>query len=65
MLNLNTTFVFQFIGALAVVMAIVGFYLGKRKTHHPFLMALLGLCSAVFPPFALVFTLVLALRKDI
>lgn len=65
MLNLNYSAVGQFIAVLAVIMAIIGFYLGKRKTKHPFLMALLGFCSAAFPPFALVFTLVLALRKDI
>lgn len=65
MLNLNYSAVGQFIAVLAVIMAIIGFYLGKRKTKHPFLMALLGFCSAAFPPFALVFTLVLGLRKDI
>jgi hypothetical protein len=65
MLNFNATLVGQFIALLAIVMAIVGFYLGKRKTNHPFLMSLLGMCSAAFPPFALVFTLVLALREDI
>jgi hypothetical protein len=63
--NLNYTVVGQFIAVFAIIMAIVGFYLGRRKTKHPFLMALLGACSAAFPPFALVFTLVLALRKDI
>jgi hypothetical protein len=55
----------QFIALLALIMAVLGFWLGRRKTEHPILMAIIGFCSGFFPPFALVFVFVLALRKDI
>lgn len=36
-MNMNATLVGQFIIVLAVIMAVVCFYLGKRKTQTPVL----------------------------
>ena len=50
-MNIDATLVGQLIFVLAIVMAVVGFYLGKRKTQTPFLVSVLGFVSALVPPF--------------
>jgi zinc transporter ZupT len=64
-MNINATLAGQFIVVLAIVMAIICFYLGKRKTQNPALASLIGFFSALIPLIALVYLIVLVLRKDI
>ncbi|RWU07941.1 hypothetical protein EGC76_11795 [Pseudidiomarina gelatinasegens] len=64
-MDLNATLVGQTIIILAVIFAIVGFYLGKRKTETPILVSILALFSALMPPIGLIFLMVLALKKDL
>lgn len=64
-MNINATLFGQVAFAIAIAMAAIGFYLGKRKTQHPVLMAFIGFLTGFFPPFGAVFIIVLALRKDI
>lgn len=63
-MNINATFIGQFILILAIVMAVVGYYLGKRKTETPVLTAVIAFFSALSPPLALIFLAVLVLKKD-
>lgn len=64
-MNIDATLVGQLIFILAIVMAVVGFYLGKRKTQTPFLVSALGFVSALVPPLALIFLIVLVLKGDV
>lgn len=64
-MDINATLVGQTIIILAVIFAIVGFYLGKRKTETPILVSILALLSALMPPIGLIFLIVLALKKDL
>ncbi|PHS60124.1 hypothetical protein SAMN04488070_0777 [Pseudidiomarina maritima] len=64
-MDINAALVGQTIIVLAVIFAIVGFYLGKRKTETPLLVSILALFSALMPPIGLIFLMVLALKKDL
>lgn len=64
-MNINITLVGQLIAIFAIIMAIVCFYLGKRKTQTPVLVSIIGFFSALVPPIALIYLLVLTLKKDV
>ncbi len=64
-MNIDATLVGQLIFVLAIVMAVVGFYLGKRKIQTPFHVSVLGFVSALVPPLALIFLIVLVLKCDV
>jgi hypothetical protein len=64
-MNINATIMGQFIIVLAVIMALVCFYLGKRKTQTPILASIIGFFSALIPPLALVYLIVLVCKKDV
>jgi hypothetical protein len=64
-MNFNTTLVGQFICAFAIILTLAGYYLGKRKTNTPKLTATIGFFSAFFPPFGVMFLIVLALKTDL
>lgn len=61
---LNATLIGQMIFVFAIVMAILGYYLGKKKTTTPAVTALIGFFSALIPPLAFIFLLVLVLKSD-
>ena len=64
-MNINATLFGQVVIALAVVMAILGYYLGKRKTQTPILTAVVAFFTALIPPVALLFLVVLVLKNDV
>ncbi len=64
-MNINATLFGQVVIALAVVMAILGYYLGKRKTQTPILTAVVAFFTALVPPVALLFLVVLVLKNDV
>ena len=64
-MNINATLFGQMIFALAIVMAFACYYLGKRKTQTPFVTSGLGFLSALIPPIALIFLIVLVLKNDV
>ena len=64
-MNINATLFGQVVIALAVVMAILGYYLGKRKTQTPILTAIVAFFTALVPPVALLFLVVLVLKNDV
>jgi RsiW-degrading membrane proteinase PrsW (M82 family) len=55
----------QTIFILAIVFAVVGFYLRKRKTETPVLVSVLAFFSALMSPIGLIFLMVLAFKKDL
>ncbi|MGM0524619.1 MAG: hypothetical protein ACQEQ8_00290 [Pseudomonadota bacterium] len=68
-MNLNATLVGQLIFVLAItmaiIMAVISYYLGKRKTQTPRLTAIVGFVSAFMPPLAIIFLMALVLKNDI
>ena len=64
-MNIQIALLGQIIIILAIVFAVVGFYLGKRKTETPVLVSVLAFFSALMPPIGLIFLMVLAFKKDL
>ncbi len=69
-MGINAIFIGQIIAflafpALAITTALVSYYLGKRKTETPKVVAAIGFFSAIIPPLALIYLMVLVFKKDI
>ena len=64
-MNINATLFGQIIIILAIFMAIAGYYLGKRKTTTPVVTSVIAFFTAFVPPIALIFLIVLVLKKDV
>ena len=63
-MNINATLLGEFIALFALIMGVVCYYLGRRKTQTPVLAGLLGVVLSIIPPFGLVYLVVLVLKKD-
>ncbi|HIK79660.1 MAG TPA: hypothetical protein EYF94_01835 [Porticoccaceae bacterium] len=55
----------QSVIGLALFMAAICYYLGKRKTETPVLVSVIGFFTAVFAPFALVYLFIFMLKRDL
>lgn len=64
-MNINATWIGQIIFVLALLMAALGYYLGKRKTQSPILTSVVAFFSALIPPIALIFLIALVLKNDV
>ena len=64
-MNINATLIGQIIVILIPVFAAISYYLGKRKTSTPIVVAVIGGLLALIPLFGLIFIAVLALKQDI
>lgn len=64
-MDINITVLGQIIIIFAIFMVIVGYYLGKRKTTTPVVTSVIALFTAFVPPIALIFLIVLVLKKDV
>jgi len=64
-MNINATLFGQVIIVFAVLMAAVGYYLGKRKTQSPILTSIIAFIAALVPPLAIIFLIVLVLKNDV
>lgn len=64
-MHINSTLLGQVIIVLAIIMAVLGYYLGKRKTQMPVLTSVVGFFSALLPPLALIFLIVLLVKNDV
>jgi hypothetical protein len=64
-LNINATLVGQIMFVFVLVVGALSYYLGRRKTQTPVLAGLLGVVLCIIPPFALVYLVVLVLKKDV
>jgi|TARA_B100000929_G_C15238508_1_gene328989 hypothetical protein len=63
--NISATLIGQIIFILIPVFAAISYYLGKRKTSTPIVVAIIGGLLGLIPLFGLIFIAVLALKKDI
>ena len=64
-MNISATLIGQIIVILIPVFAAISYYLGKRKTSTPIVVAVIGGLLGLIPLFGLIFIAVLALKKDI
>ncbi|WP_218396418.1 hypothetical protein [Alteromonas lipotrueae] len=64
-MNINVTLLGQVIVAFALLMAALGYYLGKRKTQSPILTAVVAFFAALVPPLAIILLIVLVLKNDV
>jgi hypothetical protein len=61
MMGIDLTWYFVFILGVGVL----SYYLGRRKTQTPLIAGLLGMVVSIFPPFGLLFLIVLMLKNDV
>ncbi|GAA6186422.1 hypothetical protein [Aliiglaciecola sp. NS0011-25] len=64
-MNINATLFGELIVVLALFMAVICYYLGRRKTETPFLVSLIGFFTAIIPPIALIYLIVLVFKRDL
>ncbi|MCC2605446.1 hypothetical protein [Planctobacterium marinum] len=64
-MNINATLYGKVFLVLAIFMAVFCYYFGKRKTQTPVVTSVLGFFTAIFPPLALIFLIVLVLKDDL
>tara|TARA_B100000315_G_scaffold200452_1_gene192649 strand:- start:9 stop:215 length:207 start_codon:yes stop_codon:yes gene_type:complete len=64
-MNINATLIGQIIVILIPVFVAISYFLGKRKTSTPIMVAVIGGLLALIPLFGLIFIAVLALKQDI
>lgn len=64
-MNINATLLGEIMFVFVLIMGALSYYLGRRKTQTPILAGLLGMTLSIIPPFALVYLVVLVLKKDI
>jgi hypothetical protein len=65
MFGISPTQLLLFIVGLGVFMASISFYLGRRKTETPILVAVIGFFTAFIPPVALIYLLILLFKRDL
>jgi hypothetical protein len=64
-MNINATLIGEIMFIFVLFVGALSYYLGRRKTQTPVLAALLGVVLSLMPPFALVYLIVLVLKKDV
>ncbi|MBD3586721.1 hypothetical protein HHX48_13315 [Salinimonas sp. HHU 13199] len=64
-MSINATLLGQIVAVLMIVMAVAGYYLGKRKTQTPVLTTVIAIVSSLIPPLALLFLMALVLKNDV
>jgi hypothetical protein len=64
-MNINATLVGEIMFVFVLFVGALSYYLGRRKTQTPVLATLLGVVLSLMPPFALVYLVVLVLKKDV
>ena len=64
-MNISATFLGYFVLVMVPLFAAISYYLGKRKTSTPIVVAVIGGFLALIPLFGLIFIAVLALKQDI
>ena len=63
--NINMTLLIEIVFISIVVVGVLSFYLGKRKTNSPKMVTLIGVLLSIFPPLGLIYLAILVLKNDI
>ncbi|MBV7436309.1 hypothetical protein [Aeromonas sp. sif2416] len=64
-MTLNANLFVLFALLLMILVGVVAWRLARRKSQHPVLITFLCVLLCLFPPFAILALLILALRRDL
>ncbi|SFC71259.1 hypothetical protein [Pseudoalteromonas denitrificans] len=64
-MSINATLLGEFIVISLLIITSLSYYLGKRKTHTPFITCMIGLFLSVIPPLGLIYLAFLAFKNDL
>lgn len=64
-MSLSTTQLALLVLSLMVVIAVISFFLGKRKTNSPIKAAALGFIFTIVPVLGIIYVIYLANKEDI
>ncbi len=64
-MNVNATLVGQLIVVFALVVGVISYFLGRRKTQSPILAGVLGAVLSIVPLLGLIYLVVLMLKNDV
>lgn len=64
-MDINATLLGQVILVSSVIIGLVSYYLGRRKTQTPVLAGLLGFVLGLVPILGIIYLVVLMLKKDV
>ena len=62
---INGTFLGQVILLSSVIIGLVSYYLGRRKTQTPVLAGVIGFFLGLIPVFGIIYLVVLMLKNDV
>ncbi|PKH33584.1 hypothetical protein [Shewanella sp. ALD9] len=64
-MNINATLVGQLIVIFALLVGVISYFLGRRKTQSPIMAGVLGAVLSIVPLFGLIYLVVLILKNDV
>ncbi len=64
-MNIDATLYGEIVIGFIIIVSVLSFYLGKRKTTTPKLASFIGALLSFIPPLALIYLVVLVLKRDI
>ena len=64
-MDINATSLGQMIFISVIVISVLSYYLGKRKTNTPKMATLIGALLSFVPPLGLIYLAILILKNDI
>ena len=64
-MNINATLIGEIIFISVIVIGILSYYFGKRKTNTPKMATLIGVLLSFIPPLGLIYLAIFVLKNDI
>ncbi|MDP5033047.1 hypothetical protein [Paraglaciecola sp.] len=64
-MNISATLLGEIMVVFVLLIGALSYYLGRRKTQTPIAATVIGVLLALFPPFAMVYLIVLVCKKDL
>ncbi|MDO6508757.1 hypothetical protein Q4506_17240 [Colwellia sp. 4_MG-2023] len=64
-MELDSVFVGQFLFVFAIIIGVLSYLLGRKKTTSPVLTGIVGFLTAMIPPIGLIFIAVIALKDNL
>lgn len=64
-MNINATLVGQLIVIFALLVGVISYFLGRRKTQSPIMAGVLGAVLSIVPLLGLIYLVVLMLKNDV
>lgn len=63
--NINATLMGQFMLLFIILITVISYFLGKKKTSTPKMTAFIGFLLAFIPPLGLIYIAFLVLKNDL